>query len=514
MREFDAGRGSNATMDDANPYSREATPMISELARRALRIVGFVLSAALPFSGAAAEQIPFSPAQLIPAGPRPADLVIDDFNADGRADFAVTNGGVEQSEMGVSVLLNLGNALFAPPIRSLAGIATRSIDAGDLDGDGDIDLAVGLMTEPSLLAVLKNAGDGTFGAPLLTGASDFRPDDCCARDLDNDGDLDVVLGLTFQGVAAVCKNSGDGTLPVADLYTSENFAYTSDLTVADLDGDQDLDFATVRTLTSDLPSILRNRGDATFDPLEPFSFETFEQFALDAGDVDRDGDQDLVLVGVGNRINVFLNDGSGALAFSNWYPLGSFTSLGARILLADLDADGAPEAIFPEVNGISVLVLRNNGAGAFAAPDEYSAGGAPGTTVAADLDGDGDSELVLARTISNQIAIFWNQLSTTTHTPPAGSGAGAQPILSAWPNPARHESIISYHLAQAGAVRLTLHDASGRLVRVLVARNESAGSHQVTWSGRSDAGDLVASGRYILALQGRSAGTMPLILLR
>jgi hypothetical protein len=455
--------------------------------------------------------IPFSPAQFFQAGWQPAYIVIEDFNADGRADVAVTNGGVEESEMGISVLLNLGNASFAPPVRYLEGTSTRTIGTGDLDGDGDVDLAVGLMNEPAPLAVLKNEGDGTFDAPLLTGSGDFIPFACCARDLDDDDDIDVVLGLAGQEVVAMFRNAGDGTFPTMDTYLSESPAYTSDLTAADLDGDQDVDLATVRTLSTEPPSILRNRGDGTFDPPESFYFQPFDQFALDAGDIDRDGDQDLVLVGDGNRINVFLNDGTGTLAFSNWYPLNSLTSLGAQFLLADLDVDGAPEAIFPEINGWSVLVLRNNGVGGFAAPDEYSVGGDPGTTMAADMDGDGDSDLVVVRRSTNQIAVFWNQLPASTEAP---SSAGAQPILFAWPIPTRNETVISYQLAEAGIVRLTVHDASGRLVRVLVDRIESAGRHDVTWSGRSEAGELVASGRYILSLQGRAVDTIPLILLR
>ena len=481
---------------------------------RALYSVGLLLFATFAFSSAMAEMIPFSPAQFFPGGQRPADLVIEDLNADGHADFAVTNGGVEESEMGISVFLNVGDTSFAPLTRYLEGIRTRCIGAGDLDGDGDLDLAVGLLFEPNLLAVLKNEGDGTFAAPLFAGSGGLMPENCRARDLDDDGDSDVVLGLAGDEIAAMFRNAGDGSFLTPDIYMSEDPAYTSDLTVADLDGDQDLDLATVRTLSPDLPSILRNRGDGTFDPPQPFYLQTFDQFALDAGDIDRDGDQDLVTVGSGNRINVFLNDGAGTLAFSNWYPLNSFTSLGARFLLADLDADGAPEAIFPEINGISVLVLQNDGDGGFAAPDAYSAGGAAGTPQAADLDDDGDSDLVVVRTISNLIAVFWNELSGSTDAAAGAADANAQPMLSAWPNPARHETVISYQLANPGDVRLTLYDASGRLVRVLVDRSESAGRHQVTWNGRGEAGDLVASGRYIVALDGSAVSTTPLILLR
>ena len=70
-----------------------------------------VLWSAFTAVNSAAEMIPFSPPQFLEAGPHPADIVIEDFNGDGRPDFAVTSAGTEDSELGISVLLNLGKPL-------------------------------------------------------------------------------------------------------------------------------------------------------------------------------------------------------------------------------------------------------------------------------------------------------------------------------------------------------------------------------------------------------------------
>ena len=482
------------------------------------RVVLFVLLVFLSISisrAAPAETIPLSPAVSYPAGDLPLDMLIGDLNGDGRADIVVTNAGANEATVGISVLVNLGDGTFESPVKYLEGTFARTLAASDLDGDGDLDLAVGLTNEPQVLAILENAGDGTFGSPTFSGTAsgDFRPDASHSADFDGDGDLDVVLGLAGFGVAAICRNPGDGTLPISDIYTSENPAYTSDLTIADFDGDQDVDLATVRTLNADPPSVLLNRGDGTFDPPVAITAQTFAHLAIAAGDVDRDGDQDLVLVAEGNRIDVFLNDGAAAFAPAVWYPLEAFTGLGARILLADLDGDAAPEAVFPSRNELNIRVLRNNGAGVFAAPDEYPAGVEAVMPRAADLDGDGDRDVAVTGFVSGGVVVFSNA-SAPTDVPAGGASAATLLLISARPNPMSGETSISYRLAEPGHARLSLYDASGRLVRVLVDGAESVGSHQATWSGRNSSGELVAPGRYFLTLEGRASATTPVVVVR
>ena len=72
--------------------------------------------------------------------------------------------------------------------------------------------------------------------------------------------------------------------------------------------------------------------------------------------------------------------------------------------------------------------------------------------------------------------------------------------LDSWPNPFNPQTTVGFALADAGPVRLAVHDARGQLVRSLVADRMPAGSHQVVWDGRDDAGRPVASGVYLARL--------------
>jgi flagellar hook assembly protein FlgD len=76
---------------------------------------------------------------------------------------------------------------------------------------------------------------------------------------------------------------------------------------------------------------------------------------------------------------------------------------------------------------------------------------------------------------------------------------------------------IHYDVADAGPVRITLHDVSGRLVGVLLDRSVGAGRGSVTWSGHGERGERLAAGRYFLRIEGRkvegnSSATCPIVL--
>ena len=69
-------------------------------------------------------------------------------------------------------------------------------------------------------------------------------------------------------------------------------------------------------------------------------------------------------------------------------------------------------------------------------------------------------------------------------------------------NPIVSSGAIHLTLPRAGGVRLAVHDAAGRRVRLLLDANLPAGEHRLTWDGRDGSGRRVPAGLYYLALQG------------
>jgi len=79
-----------------------------------------------------------------------------------------------------------------------------------------------------------------------------------------------------------------------------------------------------------------------------------------------------------------------------------------------------------------------------------------------------------------------------------GAGAFYTRLLNCAPNPLGRATTISYELASAGPVALTVHDVSGRLVRRIETGFRSVGEHTVTWNGTDDCGRAVPAGVYFV----------------
>lgn len=69
------------------------------------------------------------------------------------------------------------------------------------------------------------------------------------------------------------------------------------------------------------------------------------------------------------------------------------------------------------------------------------------------------------------------------------------------PNPFNPSTKLSFEMAADGNVRLKVYDAAGRLVATLVDEHRGAGSHEVTWDGRDDAGRMSSAGVYMYRLE-------------
>ena len=97
---------------------------------------------------------------------------------------------------------------FADDVPYGVGNAPYYAAAVDLDGDGDLDLAVansGLLGGVGNVSVLLNNGEGTFAAHVLYGAGD-TPVSVTAADLDGDGDLDLATANFYSDNVSILFN--------------------------------------------------------------------------------------------------------------------------------------------------------------------------------------------------------------------------------------------------------------------------------------------------------------------
>lgn len=140
---------------------------------------------------------------------QPEGIALGDFDGDGNLDFAVTRSFATQS--GVAVALGDGAGGFGDLIETETGRDPRGIVAADLNGDGNLDLAVSNNDSKDVSILLGN-GDGTF-----TSAGDFATgqdgnEALAVGDIDGDGNLDVVVANRERDNVSVMLGDGTGSL--------------------------------------------------------------------------------------------------------------------------------------------------------------------------------------------------------------------------------------------------------------------------------------------------------------
>jgi hypothetical protein len=83
------------------------------------------------------------------------------------------------------------------------------------------------------------------------------------------------------------------------------------------------------------------------------------------------------------------------------------------------------------------------------------------------------------------------------------------------PNPFNPSTTISFSIPSSGKISLAVYDITGRKVRTLLSDHMSAGTHSITWDGRDDSGQMVASGIYLSRLiAGKKSATGRMVLLK
>lgn len=284
---------------------------------------------------------------------------------------------------------------------------TQPLLANDLDGDGKMDLVSGSYGYEALVWFKNRDNSGTFEVPHYITKLVESPSNAMTKDLDGDGDLDVfaVMHGAIVGYENLDGEGGLGLQSVILPMVSGNFDF------ADFDGDGDDDI-----VTSGYGEIKWYENEnLSFTEAQHIEFNQSNLNRVGTGDVDGDGDMDILL-----SINV--NNGSGLLVWhENTDGQGNFgsqqiiTNLGSgfitHFVYVDIDGDMNKDILFSIDDGSSGTVgkvgwLKSvDGNGNFSAVQEIDDEDVNRVLVA-DIDGDGDRDIVTGTYIKDNISWY------------------------------------------------------------------------------------------------------------
>lgn len=326
-----------------------------------------------------------------------------DLNGDGWSDFVVPN----EISNDLRIFLNDGAGNYSDfTTVPIEGANRPSPNEGaDLDGDGDIDFVVG-SAWGTMVHVFMGDGEGnlTQTQNLVAGT---RVRGVCLLDFENDGDADIFATAYVNNRVATFTNDGSGTFSEATTFDVGSGEWSC--ASADLNEDGFTDIVVGTRIGGEIISLLSN-GDGTFTEYQNVA-TSGDPWMLAAGDMNGDGHSDVVSVNATEKtMSVTLGDGRGGFADPVAYSVeedGDGFPLAVDV--GDLDGDGDLDVVTADFDTRLYLIFENLGDGTMRRlPNQLIAPAAASCAVLHDRDNDGDLDITGIDEVDDVLLLFRN----------------------------------------------------------------------------------------------------------
>ncbi len=390
-----------------------------ERATCVLRLSALTLGSTAMGAAAAAQVIRFSEPVLYTETGGAGQLLTADLDSDAHVDVIVTGGNA------VNVLFNDGAGGLAAETRISYERSLSHLRASDLDGDLHVDLVwfERLDDGTRALSVWYNSGDGRSGELQRVPVSEYSGVPAAIWDVNGDGLDDVLFSAGGRSLDALV-NQGDRTFVPLQIFEYHVSRYSLQTFVpGDFDGDGDADVAAMfqyfysnryTYVKGTVVSLLINDRALPFRLGSEVGLEWTDDdiagCASVTGDFDGDGDLDVMISGRPLRgltpsAFVSLENLGGRFALIETYRAAD----GApnAVSVADINTDGRLDVAFATDAIRGVYVRQNLGGFSFGGMSPFPTSIRGALLSTADLDGDGQFDLVQAG--SGGIAVLFNE---------------------------------------------------------------------------------------------------------
>jgi hypothetical protein len=395
----------------------------------------------------------------------------------------------------------------------------------DIDADNDFDLFVSVLYDPTVrqsLMFYENNGTASIANHSLVTKDYLKTLDVGNTsipsfvDIDNDNDLDIILGSLNNPLGTIhfLKNIGTTTNPAFEYLDSSYFSITSDLsvspTLADLDNDGDFDLIIGKfngelliynnsgnpnnALFTTGESLLDNNGDEidVGTTAVPFLF-----------DIDNDFDNDLIIGAFNGKISLYKNSGtSSGYQFTLIPDYFETIDVGdnSTPFIFDYDEDGNYDLFTGNRNG-EFFYFQNEGTNVnpvwneitnFFISGNFGANTAP---YLIDIDSDSDMDLFLGN-VRGGLYLYINTLVSNV------ADREIKPVITfsvkAFPNPFNPKVSLDINLNKEMNLIIEIYNIIGEKVKQLFNNYLPAGEHRFTWDGKNEVNEILPSGNYII----------------
>ena len=280
----------------------------------------------------------------------------------------------------------------------------RTICAGDIDGDGDVDIAAAVGTSCTWW---ENAdGSGSSWVEHVVYASSVPTLSVDTGDIDGNGDLDIIctFSINFVYYGYWFENyGGSGTFWIQ----RSRFGDALHLCAADIDGDDDADI--VGATDENTVVYWENTDGDGLAWTQHTIDDAFEvSVSVYVADIDGDNDLDVVAAALsGNEVAWWQNDGGSPPVWTKHSVDASFTNA-RTVFVDDIDDDGDADILGGSLGHETAWWANVDGSGTTWKKEIISDDAEANSVCAADMDDDGDLDVLGAYNSENNIVLYEN----------------------------------------------------------------------------------------------------------